>query len=120
LTARGTRVKPSVTERITKRLGQFTQDLEDGTRILDKYTCRRIEIGLKPMSYDPKAVKHTRKLLNASQAVFALFLGVSIKTVQAWEQGTTPPPKMACRFMDEIRRDPNYWIERLEEAIAVK
>jgi putative transcriptional regulator len=113
-------MKPTVAERIKKRLEEFTHDLENGVTIQDKYTCRRIEIDLKPMSYDPKAVKQTRKILNASQAVFALFLGVSIKTVQAWEQGQTAPPKMACRFMDEIRHDPAYWIERLKEAICVK
>jgi putative transcriptional regulator len=120
LKERGTRMKPTVADRIKKRLGEFTRDLENGVVIQDKYTCRRIEIDLKPMPYDPKAVKQTRSILNASQAVFALFLGVSIKTVQAWEQGTTPPPKMACRFMDEIRHDPKYWIERLEESITVK
>lgn len=113
-------MKPTVAERIKKRLEEFTHDLENGVRIQDKYTCRRIEIDLKPMPYDPKAVKQTREILNASQAVFALFLGVSIKTVQAWEQGQTVPPKMACRFMDEIRHDPAYWIDRLKEAICVK
>ena len=49
-----------------------------------------------------------------------MFLGVSVKTVQAWEQGLQTPPKMACRFMDEIRHDPEHWIERLKEAICVK
>ena len=113
-------MKPTVAQRIKKRLEEFTHDLESGVKIQDKYTCRKIEFDLKPESYDPKMVKHTRKILNASQGVFALFLGVSIKTIQAWEQGITPPPKMACRFMDEIRHAPKYWIERLEESITVK
>jgi DNA-binding transcriptional regulator YiaG len=113
-------MKPTVAERIKRRLEEFTNDLEDGVTIPDKYTCRNIEIDLKPMPYDPKAVKQTRKLLNASQAVFALFLGVCTKTVQAWEQGQTTPPKMACRFMDEIRYDPAYWVDRLGKAICVK
>jgi len=120
LKEKGTRMKPTVAERIKMRLGEFTRDLESGEVIQDKYTCRRIEMDLQPMPYDCKAVKQTRKMLSASQAVFAMFLGVSVKTVQAWEQGATPVPKMACRFMDEIRHDPTYWIGRLEEAITVK
>jgi putative transcriptional regulator len=113
-------MKPTVAERIKKRLGEFTRDLENGERIQDKYTCRRIEMDLKTMPYDPKSVKKTRRILSASQAVFALFLGISVKTVQAWEQGTVKPGKTACRFMDEIRRDPEYWITRLEESMVLK
>lgn len=113
-------MKSSVAERIKKRSAAFTHDLENGVTIQDKYTCRTIALDLSPMAYDQKAVKQTRAILNASQAVFALVLGVSIKTVQAWEQGQTSPPKMACRFMDEIRRDPEYWTKRLRNSITVK
>jgi putative transcriptional regulator len=65
-------------------------------------------------------VKQTRALLGASQAVFANFLGVSVKTVRAWEQGVNTPSAMACRFMDEIRRDPKHWIARLSEAAVAR
>jgi len=27
---------------------------------------------------------------------------------------------VACRFMDEIRRDPSYWLARLRESTVVK
>jgi DNA-binding transcriptional regulator YiaG len=53
--------------------------------------------------------------LGASQTIFAQFLGVSPSAVQDWEQGLKPPHGAACRLMDEIRRDPNYWIRRLQE-----
>jgi len=65
-------------------------------------------------------VRRTRGLLRASQAVFARFLGVSVKTVRAWEQGFNVPSDMACRFMDEIRRDPSYWLRRLRSAIVAR
>jgi len=96
---------------------EFTLALENGETIQDKFTCRRIELDLKPAHYDSASVKRTRKLLQASQNVFALLLGVSVKTLQSWEQGTQPPSKIACRFMDEIKRNPDYWTQRFKNAI---
>jgi DNA-binding transcriptional regulator YiaG len=55
-----------------------------------------------------------------SQAVFAKLLGVSLNTVRAWEQGVNHPSDMACRFLDEIRRDPAYWVRRLKEAVIAR
>lgn len=113
-------MNPTVAQHIRQRLEEFTHDLERGSIIQHKYTCRKVEFKLKPMLYKPDAVKKTRKLLGASQRIFAMFLGTSVKTVQSWEQGIVSPPKMACRFMDEIRRNPNYWLERLKDSITQK
>lgn len=112
--------RASVADRILQRLQGFTEALERGVPISGKFTCRQIELDLKPTPYDPKLVKETRRLLGVSQAVFAQLLGVSAKTVRAWEQGVNPPKRMACRFMDEIRRDRKYWIERLKEAAVAR
>ncbi len=113
-------MKPSVTERIKQRLEEFTHALEGNGVIQDEFTCRKVELNLKPQSYNPDKIRATRRLLRASQSVFALLLGVSVKTVQAWEQGLYPPKNTACRFMDEIRRNPKYWTERLREAASTK
>jgi putative transcriptional regulator len=113
-------MNPTVADRIRERLEEFTNDLENGTVIQNKYTCRKVEFLLKPKPYSPEAVKHARSLLRASQKVFAMFLGTSVKTVQAWEQGTSSPNKMACRFMDEIQQNPKYWRERLNQAFTAK
>jgi hypothetical protein len=61
-----------------------------------------------------------RKLLGVSQAVFAKFLGVGIKTVCSWEQGKNRPSDMASRFLDEIGHNRAYWRKRLRESIRVK
>lgn len=111
-------MKPTVASRLRHRLEGFTLALERGDTIQEVFTCRKVELDLKPMPYDPMAVKHTRRLLRASQSIFAMLLGTSVKTVQAWEQGTLSPNKMACRFMDEIQRKPEYWIERLKSAVV--
>lgn len=98
---------------------EFLDDLRVGAPIEKKYTVRRVVLELQPHAYTAERVKETRKLLNASQALFAQFLGVSVKSVRSWEQGAKPSP-MACRFMDEIRRDTPYWKARLKEAIKVR
>jgi putative transcriptional regulator len=110
----------AVEKEIIKRLEEFADVLKSGQAISDKFTCRKVELELKPRSYSPALVKQTRNLLNASQAVFALFLGVSVKTVRAWEQGNNTPSDIACRFMDEIRANPPYMVERLRGIVRVK
>jgi len=77
-------------------------------------------LDLRPTAYSPELVKATRKSLRASQKVFAELLGVSVKTVCAWEQGINTPQDVACRFMDEIRHDPSYWLKRIKESAIVK
>ena len=75
---------------------------------------------LQPTQYDAASVKKVRKLLGASQSIFARFLGVTAKTVQSWEQGQSTPSDMACRFLDEIRAAPEYWLNRLRRMVTTK
>ena len=74
----------------------------------DKFTCHTIVLDFQPTQYDAASVKKVRKLLGASQSIFARFLGVTAKTVQSWEQGQSTPSDMACRFLDEIRAAPEF------------
>jgi putative transcriptional regulator len=111
---------PSIGSRIVERLRGFAEALEKGEGLTKRFTCRKVVMDLTPTSYNPELVKATRSLLGASQAVFARFLGVSVQTVRAWEQGVNAPNGMACRFMDEIRANPEYWMERLQKAVSLK
>lgn len=113
-------MRDSVEKRIKSRLKGFVDALKRDESISEKFTCRTVVLDLHPMRYNSKAVLATRKLLNVSQGVFAHFLGVSVKTVRAWEQDRSNPSDMACRFMDEIQRNPDYWRKRLSESILVK
>jgi putative transcriptional regulator len=112
---KGHDMKPSVGQRVLQRLRDFAETLETTDRITDKYTCRTIKLNLKPQRYTAEKVRATRDLLHVSQAVFAQFVGVSVRAVQDWEQGLKPPRGTACRIMDEIRRDPQYWRNRLRQ-----
>ncbi len=112
--------KHRVANDILQALGEFSTALKRGDNLADTFTSRKVELQLEPGEYDAKNVKAVRKLLCASQTVFAQFLGVSPKTVRGWEQGRIRPSDMACRFLDEIQRNPEYWRKRLRESAVVK
>ena len=107
-------------KKIATRLKGFVAALKSGKKITETFDCRTRILDLQPTEYDPKKVLETRRLLGASQVVFAQLLGVSVKTVRAWEQGVNPPKDMACRFMDEIRMNLDFWKGRLKESMRVK
>jgi putative transcriptional regulator len=107
-------VSKSFGSKVIDALADFTDALEKG-EVTKRFTCRQVKLNLQPQPYSPKLVKETRGVLGVSQSLFARFLGVSPKTVHAWEQGLNPPSKMACRFMDEIRRSPDHWRKRLRQ-----
>ncbi len=105
----------SVGSKAVSRLKRFAEALQNGEELSERFTCRTIKLNLEPQTYSADLVKETREMLHASQAIFAQFLGVSKSAVQDWEQGHKPPTGSACRLMDEIRRHPEYWIDRLKE-----
>jgi putative transcriptional regulator len=110
-----TRIRESVGEQLIQGLTEFADALEAGNA--DQFTFHRVKLTIEPTSYSPQMVKDTRALLRASQAVFAAFLGVSPNAVRSWEQGRSQPSNMAGRFMDAIRSDPKYWVDRLKKMI---
>lgn len=50
----------------------------------------------------PAQIKSLRLSLSMTQRVFAEFMGVSIKTVEAWECGRNRPSGSAARLMQVI------------------
>jgi putative transcriptional regulator len=59
-----------------------------------------------PKPLQPKEIREIREHLNASQALFARFLCVSLKAVQSWEQGSRRPRKTALRLLQIARKHP--------------
>jgi putative transcriptional regulator len=111
----GKRETKSVGNKISSRLKGFVEAIEQGEDVAQRFSCRTVRLSFQPQEYSPELVKQTRSLLGASQAIFAQFLGVSPSAVQDWEQGEKPPKGSARRLMDEIRRDPEYWLKRLRD-----
>lgn len=105
----------SFADDILHGLNEFNDALNGDARAKQRLTFRKVKLNLQPTAYDPELVRTTRRLLGASQGVFAEFLGVSVQTVQAWEQGINPVSRAPARLMDEIRHNPDYWRSRLQE-----
>jgi putative transcriptional regulator len=112
--------KPTIAEKIIHGLETFAEALEQGEDITKRFTCHKVVLHLEPTSYSPELVRQTRNALNVSQSLFAQFLGVATNTVCAWERGDNSPNDMACRFMDEIRHNPDYWRKRFFEMVTEK
>lgn len=112
--------RKSIGAEMIEGLTDLVAALETGDDLGGRFTCHRVKLDLKPEAYTPGLVKETRATLRASQVIFAKFLGVSAKTVRAWEQGLNTPSGMACRFMDEIRRNPDHYRERLSQSVTRK
>lgn len=112
--------KASVGRRVIQGLQEFADALDRKEPIAQRFTCRAIDLNLQPTAYSPESVKRARQALGASQSVCTRLLGVSVKTVRAWEQGIHTPSDIACRFMDEIRLDPAYFIARLSQSAVAK
>ncbi len=109
----------TVGKELLRRLQRFSEALETTENLASRFTCRTVKLDLTPRRYGPKRVKETRTMLHASQAIFAQFLGVSRSAVRDWEQGIKPPSGAACRLMDEIRRNPEYFLGRLKELSTI-
>lgn len=58
-------------------------------------------------TYSAVEIKEIRNKLQMTQAVFALFMGVSKKTVEAWEAGQNTPSGAALRLLFLADNDPN-------------
>lgn len=107
------RAGSALAQRMLEGLEEFARVLESGEPLEKHFTIHRVALPPPPPVLSAAEVKRVRDLLGTSQVVFARFLGVSPQTVRAWEQGVNTPSALACRFLDEIRQNPNYWRERL-------
>ena len=52
--------------------------------------------------YDNIQIKQIRQSVGMTQVLFANYMGVSRKTVEAWEKGTNHPTGTACRLISML------------------
>jgi putative transcriptional regulator len=99
----------------------FTELLGSAHEALDhaqgKRNLRTTTLPLPPKSLNGRAVKRVRASLHASQAVFARFLNVSTKLVQAWEANRRTPEGPALVLLHIAARQPQL-IERVRQDAA--
>ncbi len=72
-----------------------------------KRSLRTTTLPLPPKALNARAVKRVRASLHASQAVFARFLNVSTKLVQAWEANRRTPEGPALVLLHIAARQPD-------------
>jgi putative transcriptional regulator len=77
-----------------------------------KRSLRTTALPLPPQPLDGRAVKRVRATLRASQAVFARYLNVSTKLVQAWEGDRRSPEGPALVLLHLAARQPEL-LERV-------
>jgi putative transcriptional regulator len=58
--------------------------------------------------YFPEDIKRIRNSTGLSQKAFAGYMGVSVKTVEAWEAGTNKPSGAAARILMMIEQDKEF------------
>ena len=63
--------------------------------------------------FSPADIKAIRKKLNKSQSEFALMIGVSISTLQNWEQGRRQPEGPARALLKVATEKPEAVAEAL-------
>lgn len=75
-----------------------------------KLQCRKNTVSVPGVTalhkYAPEDIKKIRTDLNMTQPLFADFMGVSSKTVKAWESGRNVPGGSARRLLSILQTEP--------------
>ena len=71
--------------------------------------ARKIRLSIKPVdTFNNDDIKQIRKKTGLSQVMFADSIGVSPKTVEAWENGRNKPEGASRRLLEIVRDDPTF------------
>lgn len=69
--------------------------------------ARTVKLSVAPLpEIESIEIKNIRKSLDLTQVMFAAVIGVSTKTVEAWENGTNIPSGAARRMLSLLQADP--------------
>jgi len=74
-----------------------------------KIHARKVKLTIKPVdTFNNDDIKLIRQRTGLSQVMFAGSLGVSPKTVEAWENGRNKPEGASRRLLELVRDDPAF------------
>jgi DNA-binding transcriptional regulator YiaG len=77
-------------------------------------TIKTYRVNVQSKTYGPGQVRLVRSKFNASQALFAKFLGVTPLVVSLWERGDRKPSRTICRYLDDLQKFPQLWTSRIQ------
>lgn len=73
----------------------------------NKKAARKVVIKIKPVQkYTAAEIKAVRDKTNLTQQLFSNVLGVSVRTVEAWERGVNQPNGSARRILEMLEANP--------------
>lgn len=71
--------------------------------------AKKTVLSIAPVDvFTPGEIKEIRASTGLTQVLFARYMGVSVKTVEAWEAGRNHPEGAACRLLTLTRNDPTF------------
>lgn len=71
--------------------------------------ARTTKLSVVPVDrYDAAEIRAIRQSAGFTQVIFAQYMGVSVKTVEAWEAGRNHPEGAACRLLALTKADPQF------------
>jgi putative transcriptional regulator len=74
-----------------------------------KIRARKTKLTIKPVdTFKTDEIKQIRQRTGLSQVMFAGSMGVSPKTVEAWENGRNKPEGASRRLLELVRDDPRF------------
>jgi len=82
----------------------------EGIREIKKYKKGELQLKTTSLS-DPSPAQIIRKKLELSQASFAGLMGVSIRTIQDWEQGRRSPKGPAKSLLRVVEQHPEVFVD---------
>ena len=95
---------------MTKNKRDIGQEILDGVRVIKAHKAGKIQLRTRKIS-DPSPAREIRLKLNLSQHAFAGMLGVSVRTVQDWEQKRRLPRGPAKVLLRVAEQNPEALLE---------
>ena len=91
-----------------EKLVQSAKQAEEHSAGKKKLRTNVIEIKPVP-NYEPQQIKDVRAKLGLTQGLMGGIIGVSPKTIEAWEAGFRKPSGAAMRVIEELDSNPNFF-----------
>ena len=85
-------------------------EILEGIREIKAFKDGEVDLKSRELS-EPSSVKEIRRRLQLSQAAFAGLMGVSVRTVQDWEQDRREPSGPAKSLLRIAEQHPEVFLE---------
>jgi len=85
-------------------------EILEGLQEIKQFKAGKVGLRTRTLT-EPSNPKIIREKLSISQATFAALMGVSVRTVQDWEQGRRTPSGPAKSLLRVAEQHPNVFLQ---------